>query len=487
MGFCSRCGHEVREAESYCPACGLALSPATVASTPPQWPEPADGSAGTRGRAGTTDAPEADLVMGPGGADDSPRIGGGVPRRRLLIGAGVLVLAMIGAGAWSAVQDRSPGTVFFNGYGSMPLPRAVTSQPHRQWTRDVSDTNGTGVVAEDGVTYLSTTDDEGTTTTIVAVEDDGEERWSTELDEPSFLAATSPDHDVVLVVGWADDDEARAFQALSADDGTLLWESDAGEPVRVTDDGLLLYSESSVLLLDLDDGTTRWDVPQGDGMATNSDLLLVGDDGSLTAVDLGSGEQRWKVDEDVPCATARRHGCDIAAADELILVVGDNEAVAYDAGDGSRLWSEHVGDRESPGVLGPDLVYLYESSDNRDDTSDWSIVTFDRDGKRDEKAALNDGGGFAPFGITTGGRSYLIDWSSNNVYDDRLEQVGHYDGDVTLASGGAYAFERGELSYHRFDRGDPVWTLEVPPDAQSVTPGDRGIVLQWEDQIVLYR
>lgn len=486
MGFCSRCGHEVREAESYCSACGLALSPATVASTPPQWPEPADGSAGVRGRAGTTDAPEADHVVGPGGADDSSRIGGGVPRRRLLIGAGVLVLAMIGAGAWSAVQDRSPGTVFFGSFGSMPLTRAVTSPPHQQWTRDTSDNNGTSIVPEDGVTFIATTDETGSTTTVVAVEDDGEERWSTELDKPAYLAASSPDHDVVVLVPWTREDKVGTFQALSTDDGSLVWESDAGDPVRVTDGGLLIYSDSRVLLIDLADGTGRWDLPRGDAVASNSDLLLVADDGTLTAFDLGSGEQRWTVDEDVPCPGAGRTGCSIAAADRVILVVGDNEAVAYDPADGSRLWTDTVGERGSQGVLSADLVYLGQQSSNVDETSDWSVVTYGREGKQSEMA-LDGDDGYAPFGITTGGRSYLANWSASHIYDDQLDLVAHYDSDVTLTSGGVYALERDELSYHRFDRSDPVWTLQVPPDAQSATPGDHAIVLAWADKIALYR
>jgi hypothetical protein len=484
MGFCSRCGHEVREAESYCSACGLALSPATVASTPPQWPEPADGSAGVRGRAGTTDAPEADLVMGPGGADDSSRSGGGVPRRRLLIGAGLLVLALVGAGAWSAVRDRATGTFFFSSYGEAPLPRPVKAEPEQRWRRDMPTEMGTWVVPGHGVTYISAGVDD-TTTTIVAVEDDGTQRWSVEEEANEYAFATSPDGSVLLALQWGYDEEStRPLRALSTADGSLLWTSQDGEPGRITDDGVVLIGDDTIKMVDIHDGSAVWSLGNGNGLSLNSELVVVSDHDTLTAYDITSGEEAWATDEGFPCAGVTI--CRIAASDDVVVVKGGIDAVAYDPAHGERLWSERVDEAQDVGVAARGLVYLQTQPDS-DTPSDVSIVFYDHDGRRGELALRSDQSWFFPVGMTTAGGSFVLDWASGTVYDDQLAEVMQIDGDLALTGGGVYALDGDDLSYHRFDRSDPVWAMQVDGEPTSAQSGDGTIVVTWDGAIALYR
>jgi|GEM_PF-2993490 len=484
MGFCSRCGHELEATQSYCPACGLALSPATVASTPPQWPASPGGSAGARGRAGTTDAPEADLVVGPGGPEDSPGTGGGVPRRRLLIGAGVLVLAMIGAGAWSAVRDRATGTFFFSSYGDAPLPRPVTAEPEQRWRREMPTEMGTWVVPDDGVTYISAAVDDATTT-IVAVEDDGTQRWSVEEEANEYVFATSLDGSVLLAVRWGYDEEStRPLRALSTGDGSLLWTSQDGEPGRLTDDGVILVGDDKIEMVDIHDGSAVWSLGNGNGLSLNSELVLVSDHDTLTAYDIASGEEAWATDEGFPCAGMTI--CRIAASDDVVLVKGGIDAVAYDPANGERLWSERVDEAQDVGVAAGGLVYLQAMTDS-DIPSDGSVVLYDRDGKRGELALRSDQSWFFPVGMNTAGGSFVLDWASGTVYDDQLAEVMQIDGDLALTGGGVYALDGNDLSYHRFDRSDPVWAMQLDDEPMSAQSGDGTVVVTWDGAVALYR
>jgi outer membrane protein assembly factor BamB len=481
--FCSRCGHEVGEAESYCPGCRLALSPATIASSPPMlvdgpgqpaWLAAYDGEGG------------ADLVEGPA----RPGRGGLSARQRrrvALLGIGAIVVALIATVAWFAAQDRSPGSLFLGSYGRLPLAHAVTSTPHPRWQRDLVSDSGTGVVLDRGVTFISTGDDRGAATRVVAIDDDGEERWSIQRDQRMLGITTSPDHRILLLVALASDAADEGVQAVSVDDGSLLWESWSGQPIEFTDKGLLVYGEDNrLLLLDTADGHVVWELSRGEAVTTSPDRVLIVENGRLTAYDPNSGERRWTVEDGVPCTTSADGRCEVTAADDVVLVVGDTDAVAYDSHDGTRLWTETIGRNDVTGVMGTDLVFLAHSERHRDRT-DWSLTTYDRDGKRDTMSADDAGDGFAPFGIRTEGRSYLFDYAAQDVYDTGLERLAHYDGDLTLTGGGVYTLDRDDLSYYRFDRTKPVWTLGVPPNVESVTAGDHAVVLVWSHVIALYR
>ncbi|MCB0906276.1 MAG: PQQ-binding-like beta-propeller repeat protein [Nocardioidaceae bacterium] len=479
--FCSRCGHEVGDAESYCPACGLALSPATIASTPPMV---VDGP-GQRARPAAYDGEggAADLVEGPGGVGDG-RPARRRPRRRALVGIGVVVLAMIGAGAWFSASHRGSGTFFFPSYGEAPLPRPVTSEPEQRWKRDLPNSQEAWVVPDRGVTYISTVD--GDSTTIVAIEDDGRERWSVEDDATEYVFAASPDGSTVLALPWGyEEDSTRPVRAFSAEDGSLRWKSQDGEPARITDDGVVLLGENVIELADLRDGSTIWKVDNGSSLAINSDLLVVSEPDTLTAYDIATGDKAWSTGRHYPCATTTT--CRIAASDDVVLVKGGIDAVAYDPANGEELWSERVDQAQDVGVASAMLVYV-QSSPDQQTHPDRVVTVYDRSGRRGELAVNADNSSwFFPVGVTTAGTSWVLDWSSGTLYDDRLAEVDQIDGDVAITGGGAYALDGNELSYRRFDRRDPVWTLNVSSDAGNLQAGEGSIVLTWADSVALYQ
>lgn len=478
--FCSRCGHEVGETDSYCPACGLALSPATIASSPPILVD--DPGQRTRDTAYDGGGDALDLVEGPAGAGGDKPVRRR-PRRVALAGIGVMLVALVGAGAWFAAGDRGSGTVFYSSYGDSPLNDPVTSQPEERWRVDVPSDGGTWVVSGGDVTFISTQGTNGATT-IRAIEDDGEERWSVEAEADTYPATTSDDGSVLLVLPWAyDESSTRRVQALSAEDGTLLW-SGEGEPGRFTDDGLVLVRDSEVTMVDIRDGTEVWSLARGDGLGANSDLVLALDNGTLTAHDIDTGEVRWDTDRELPCVGGSR--CVIAASDEVVLVKGGIDLVAYDANNGDLLWKERVDETAEIGAANAELVFARDAIDSESNNAG-SAVFYDSVGERGEVALPAEEPWFFPVGLDTADGSFLLDWGSGTVYDDEIRKVDQIDGDLTMTGGGVYALDGDTVSYHRFDQRDPVWTLAFGTAPNAVTAGDRSLVLSWEDAIALYR
>ncbi|WP_435335852.1 PQQ-binding-like beta-propeller repeat protein [Haloarchaeobius sp. TZWWS8] len=229
-------------------------------------------------------------------------------------------------------------------------------------------------VVNDGVVYFAR--DHG----VVAVETDGDEKWSRSLDdeqriEVSGAPALDPDRGRLYVPtrlvprSNGPDPAPASVTVLSLEDGAALDEFRVGDErtygVSIVDGDVYARSATSCVRLG-PDGTERWrhtldplvydEYNLGDDTATQvvpavtDDAVYVPDRDALVKLDRESGEERWRVDVDTVFASS--------VVDEAgVIQTGWRETVAVDHS-GEVRWRRDLGCRSVAAVSDGDVYVV---------------------------------------------------------------------------------------------------------------------------------
>jgi len=198
-------------------------------------------------------------------------------------------------------------------------------------------------------------------TTVLGYDSRGEtELWRRSLDAP--VAGTPVLACEGVVVGTI-----TRTVALSADDGTVLWEQSVGGSGPPVADGETIYLPGDVTsALDVASGTKRWTTEYDDVSVracclADGTLVVVGKTGAggvLTGLDPATSEERWRTDVRTRISAAPTHH------DGTVYVPDEGDQVyAVDAETGEVRWrvtayDAYPGDRRgsAPAVTGSTVV-----------------------------------------------------------------------------------------------------------------------------------
>ena len=225
------------------------------------------------------------------------------------------------------------------------------------WQYDLGRGSPGSPVVRDGVVYGCTGSYRDWPATAFAVDPDGEERWTVELDgdlrgSPAIAGET-------LYVAT----EAGALRALALADGSERFSADLGSPTRATPtvaDGVVYVTDEddSVHARDADDGSAVWtasvDTAGDEGLAVAGESLFVPAREAVVALAVDDGSARWRASVEDPVTPA-------VGADAVYVGAGgfeDRSVYALDPETGEVRWSHRteetqVSDQVLAGVVGP--------------------------------------------------------------------------------------------------------------------------------------
>jgi hypothetical protein len=462
---CPSCGAGLPVDAAFCPACGTPAPPTGApdhaAFRRPGAAPPAEPPAPPRSLLPPPAPPAADVVEA--GPARPPRVW---PRPRHTIGV-LVALAVIGALAVGGVLASSWGPVDSEVYGyggHLALPGAVTEKPDRDWTWKVSGSL-MGLAAVGDATYVAT--DEGT---VVALDGDGHETWTVQVEGRGFLAA-APDHDEVVLF---DDAADGRVTALASKDGAELWSAD-GDVQWFDDDRAYLWTEGELVACELDSGDRLWSVSADEVGVGEAGLYVIEGD-QLLRVDPVDGGTTWSVDRGV--SDVEMAG--IAVAGDFVAVGGER-ATAYDATDGDQLWSSDRDDSPVVQLFGQDLVTVQHIAAAGGDTE---VQVYDRDGPQGSVDGTRFGF-VVPF--RSGSDQYAFDFASGNLYGADHQVIETYDGSPGLAAEGLYVLHDGAVSYYEWGAAEPRWTLDEDlSDEASMQTGEGRLLVADQDRLSSY-
>jgi outer membrane protein assembly factor BamB len=314
-------------------------------------------------------------------------------------------------------------------------------------------------------TYVAT--DEGT---VVALDGDGHETWTVQVEGDGFLEAP-PDHGEVVLF---DDAAHRRVTALASKDGAELWSVD-GDVQWFEDDRAYLWADGGLVARDLDSGDRLWSV-SADEIGVGEAGLYVIEGDQLLRVDPADGETAWSVDHGVRDVEM----AGIAVAGDFVAVGGER-ATAYDATDGDPLWSSDRDDSPVVQVFAQDLVTVQHVAAAGGDTE---VQVYDRDGPQ----GSIDGTRFGfvvPF--RSGSDQYAFDFASGDLYGADHQVIETYDGSPGLAAEGLYVLRDGAVSYYEWGAPEPRWTLDEDlSDEASMQTGEGRLLVADHDRLSSY-
>ena len=395
-------------------------------------------------------------------------------RRRNLLVAGGLAGLLVAGGTIAAV-------VLLGGDDSREvetevLRDPVSEEPEELWTWSGE---ATSLAAVGDVTVVGS-EEAGE---VVALDEDGEELWTSDLGAYAHSVPLYPDIVFVMSSGLQD------VHALSIDDGEVLWTIENGYLTGSHEAGLV-YTDADEAVLGLVESATGeevWEVSGVDSYALTEDAAYVLDDGRLSRLAIDSGEEEWSVDTGSE-PTDNRY-VPLVANDDLV-VVSDAEAVAYDAGDGAELWSEAAGDGDEVTLFSSDRVSI--ATVGASAAYPVAVTVYDRDGEVGALDVDPESGYFYAEPFEADGNTYVYDSASGRIFDEGLEEVGRYDGDGTLVDGGLYTLQDdGKLSYYELTASSPAWSIETPwsPEVeteQALVTLDGRLAIVTGDGVVSY-
>jgi len=364
-------------------------------------------------------------------------------------------------------------------FGGGALPGPVTEEPEEQWSwRPPGVASGATAVGD--VLVVGSDDEHG----VVALDEKGEELWTSDIgDYPySFLQY----EEIVFVSSFGDGD----VSALSVDDGEELWSVDGGYVSYPSDKGLIYtdFDEAEVGLLDDATGDELWSVTSLDSYAVTEDAVYVLDGSELSRLAVVSGDEEWSVRTDFE--SDDENYVSLTANDDLVLLGGD-DAVAFDARDGAELWSESLDEGDEVEIYSADQVYIATAGDTVDDPVA-AVTVYDRDGMVGRVAPDEEAFYFSATPFEVDGKPYVLDYSSGRIFDQDLEEVGQYDGRVTLVDEGLYTLaEDGGVSYYELGSTSPAWSIDTPGSADGETEValvalDGRLVVVTGDEVISY-
>lgn len=398
-----------------------------------------------------------------------------------MVGAGLGVGALVVGAVFAAGALRGGGATSGSGYGQPGTVAAVTEEPGPAWSwRPPTGEEDFGVVAAGKDTYVSYWLDDGAE--VAALDTDGKERWSVRPSKAESVIGVSPDHDVLLVGPYED---GSALEALSTDDGTTLWSSQAGWMIGVGDHGVLVSKGSTLSMLDTHSGDEKWHAKADYWSTTDGRAFVVVGD-ALRAIDLGSGRATWTAP--VPVDYVNDGYIELAACDDVVVVAGDTEAVGLDSENGERLWSaSRDGSTDTVGRATDHLVYLAAAPDT-DNYVDGEATFYGADGEVGAAPISVDDGYFSAVSASADGTDYVIDTAGGDVYDESLKHVATIPGEViTAVEGGAYSSDVGELAFYDLADSRRVWGITIPGDGSPwVIPADHAVLVVHEGRLTRY-
>jgi hypothetical protein len=464
--FCGACGGRLAPELKFCTSCG---QPAAQVATPPVAPVAPVAPYPSFGPPSPAAGPGVSETLSSAPWAPSPHLGPTPPRRhgRLLLVGGL-------AGLLVAVGGGTAAVLLFGGGGGGDLVGAVTSDPEKAWTWEAPEDVYGGVAVGELLIFSN-----GETGEIWALDDAGEERWTTLLDGGGGVYLSTDDGEIALASGY----EGYGISALDTGDGDELWSFDEGAATQVVGDTVLWSNDTEVGALDVATGESRWTESGGGQLVATEDGAFMIDDDEVHRLSLESGEIEWS--ETLPDGEEDEYPV-LAANDEMVAVGGSWGATAYDLQDGAELWSVSGGPNgASVGVFSDTEVYVSETDYSEEETEP-SVTVHDSDGERGSLDVGDDGYVWMTQ-IEMGGDSYAYDGASGRVYDAELDTIGRYEGTVTFVDGGLYAVEEDEISYFELGASSPGWELTAPTaDWTGLLAADGLLVLYAGDEVTAY-
>ena len=477
--FCGSCGAQVSATASFCSSCGQPI----VQAAQPTIPQPVIPQPVIPQPVIPQPVIPQPVIPQPAGTEWShaqpPQQRGG--RKGVVVGA-VLAVLVAGGGGFAAMKLLGGGGGDLADGGK--LPSAVTSDPEVAWTYD-TDGEYASVTSSGDTTFVSLSD----SGEIVALDKDGEELWRTGSDDASYgYGYVLPDEDLFLVQGYED----YGVGVLSLDDGEELWfDESGGSAYRMVDGGLLVstYDEddstTEVSVLDPETGEAQWSTSNVDTTAATEDSVFVVVHEELKCLESSSGDEKWSVSLDVDSDDYPS----VTAVEGMVAVSAD-EVTAYSTDDGEELWSKDGGGEESSiyaNAFTTDMLYVDESDYGGDETEQ-TITVFDTEGERGE-LDVDEEEGFYGHGFEAGGTSYFLNTSDPSLYNDELERLDTYDGEVIASDKGIYSLDDEKLRFYEFDDSSAAWELDVESgeDYGKVYAGDGVVYTLIDAELTAYR
>lgn len=405
--------------------------------------------------------------------------------RRALVLAGVVGLVVVAAGVAAAyLLTRGDGDVIVGG-GSMPA--SVTSEPTEAWSESFS--QGIELVAIGDILVVGDPEDG----TFAALDEDGEEIWSTRtVDDYSYPRAVPGDDEHVLGAAY----ESSGVAMYSLDDGEELWRDDELGYVAGTADGRVLahrggFEEGDsvdLVALDADSGEELWAFNDVDGSAVADGSVYALSDGEVVRLDPKTGEERWSRDLDLG---ADDYPSLIAVDEYVVAFTYGAGAVAYDADDGTEIWTYRPRDSDASvivGAMSSGRVYVNETTYD-DDVTEEKVTVFDADGEVGELDNDRDESFYAT-AFRSDGEDYLLNLGDGSLFDGELGRIGRYDGQLAVADGGVYSLETGELAFYELGESTSAWEIDVEEavdETERAIAGDGTVYVQIGDTVSAYR
>jgi outer membrane protein assembly factor BamB/tRNA A-37 threonylcarbamoyl transferase component Bud32 len=292
---------------------------------------------------------------------------GGVTRRKLLVGLGLIGAAGAAGAAWELSRgtphdSASSGNHASSGHktGATHPASHPTQSPasaasgHKIWAFTAGNSIWSSVVVADGVVYFGSDD-----SSIYAVStSNGSKRWSHPTNGPvrSGLAVAGG----AVYAGSYDGN----LYALNTSDGGKLWaypaKSIASAGIAVADGKV--YSSALgivVLALRVSTGTKVWEYAQGgsgqQGIAVVDHVVYVGSSSdAVFALRGNGGNVIWSASANGPMSSG------IAVAGGTVFAGSDDQNVyALDASNGSKLWAFPAGAAVESGIaVANGIVYV---------------------------------------------------------------------------------------------------------------------------------
>jgi hypothetical protein len=396
-----------------------------------------------------------------------------------VVGAVLAVLVVVGA-ALAAVTllGGTDGDLAEGGH----LAKAVTSEPEEAWTFD-TDGEYAQVSTAGDVTVVSV----GDSGEVVALDEHGEELWTADDADYGWAYVLPGDDDLVVVQGQ----EGYGFGVLTTDDGDELWYEDSGGSVMGLVDGRLVVSSyddgdstSEIEVRDPRSGDEEWSVSRVGSSQVTKDAIYVVRSGDLVRLDPGSGDEKWSVD----LGLGGDDYSSLTVVDGL-AVVSTDEVHAYSTEDGEELWSEDASSSDASltvGAFSSDSVYVDESL-YTDDENEETVRVFDEDGEVGE-LDIDEDESFYGQGLRSGGEDFFLSFADGTLYDDSLDRVASYDGQLQVADSGLYSLDGDELLFYEYGERSESWAVDVD-DAEEATvfAGDHVVFILADGTLTAYR
>ncbi|MCH1865119.1 PQQ-binding-like beta-propeller repeat protein [Nocardioides sp. CFH 31398] len=466
---CARCGAYLVPAQTACPRCGLPRDAAPP--SPPQYGAPPPYA-----------APHPYAAPPPGWGAPTPR------RRRtgLVVGGSLVAVALLaGAGAWVLLRDGGGGAEAYSYGTDVELPAPAEDEPEEAWTYTPDAATAVSAYPDD------TTVDDGvlvrwnrgaeydSPTSMVVLDADGEEGWSADFEQASFISSIT--EDTALAYSFADVGSGApgVVEVVESGTGEPLWDTEgtfagASEEVALMseDDG-----EGAVEALDRETGEQLWtaDDVLTVGFSAEGDFVLLGDDG-VRRVDGRTGEERWRI-------TPEGEQPGVVVAGEMVLLGSEDGTQALDLGDGETLWSDDsvtelvaAWTLRDGRVLGATAYSVTAGESGPDDRTGWVL---DREGPVGDELTLPEGRD-APWSWEDGEELLA---AGGVLYDEDLDVLTSEYVSVLPTTDGFYGVAQdGTVSYlEGLDTiASPEWSAPLTGDedaAGTVTAVPDGLVL----------